>query len=467
MGFPEKTASAPTLRRVMRAREYFTLAFGSIVGVGWLVVINGWLKAGGPGGAMLAFLVGGLGLIPVALVYGRLAQRLPDAGGEIAYTGAVFPRAVSFATGWVVTLSYLIVCPYEAVAVGELAAYVFPAMDCLELYRVGGQAVYLPHVLLGLGLTAAITVLNCRGMRHSAFFQNWTTYGLLAVFCIFAVLGGGRGKIDNLEPLFASGPSAADALRSTLAVLPIVPYFLMGFETIPKCSEEAVGGFDPRRFAWLMVLALAVATFFYVTVVGVVGLLVPWEELRGHKFATSIAFERAFDWKWLVQLIMFGAFLSLLKVFNGNFLSATRLFFALGRRGLIPARLGVVHEGWQTPTAAVLLVGTLTALASFLGPAVLNPIAELGSLIVLGWLATSLALCCGAGGTVTRRDLLVGVPAAGISLVLGVIVVWDFDRYQWLAVALWTGLGAALWARQAVVSATRSGREASAPIATT
>jgi hypothetical protein len=30
------------LRRVMRATDYFTLAFGSIVGVGWMVVLEQW-----------------------------------------------------------------------------------------------------------------------------------------------------------------------------------------------------------------------------------------------------------------------------------------------------------------------------------------------------------------------------------------------------------------------------------------
>jgi APA family basic amino acid/polyamine antiporter len=450
MGSVQK--DAPALRRVMRAREYFTLAFGSIVGVGWLVVINDWLKRGGPGGAMLAFLVGGIGLVPVALVYGRLAQRLPEAGSEIAYTGAVFPRSVSFATGWLVTLAYLIVCPYEAVAVGQLAAAVFPEMNSLELYRLGDKPVYLPHVVLGLGLTAIITLINCRGMRQSAFFQNWTTYGLLAVFAVFAALGLARGNVDNLNPLFVAGPEASDALSSMLNVLPIVPYFMMGFETIPKCSEEAVGGFDARRFTRLMLLALGVATFFYVAVVGVVALQVPWEELRDKEFATSIAFERAFGWQWLVRLIMFGAFLSLLKVFNGNFLSATRLFYALGRRGLVPQALGTVHEGWQTPTAAVLLVGALTAVASFMGPAVLVPISDLGSLIVLGWLATSLALCAGAGGKAAFRDLLVGVPAAGVSAVLGVIVLHDFTWYLWLALGLWTALGVILWATQTMRS---------------
>lgn len=449
MGLPQNNSSGPALRRVMRGREFFTLAFGSIVGVGWLVLINTWLKRGGPGGAMLAFLAGGVALIPVALVYGRLAERLPEAGSEIAYTGAVFPRAVSFATGWIVTLSYLVVCPYEAVAVGEIAAQVFPSsMNAIELYSVLDQPVYLPRVLLGLGLTVIITAINCRGMRQSAFFQNWTTYGLLAVFCIFAVLGLWRGKVDNLEPLFFHDTGPANPWRATLAVLAIVPYFMMGFETIPKCSEEAVSGFNPRWFVRVMLLALGVATFFYVAVIAVVAMLVPWEQLKDSKFAASIAFEQAFGWPWLVKLIMFGAMLSLLKVFNGNFLAATRLFYALGRRGLIPAQFGTVHEVWQTPTVAVLLVGSITALSCFFGSAVLEPISDLGSLIALGWLGTSLALCCGAGGRVTARDLVVGVLGAGVSLLLAAIVFWSFEWYLWLAAGIWAALGVALWARQ-------------------
>src|SRR5262249_35929450 len=105
----------PALRRMMRGREYFTLAFGSIVGVGWLVVIEDWLTRGGPLGAMLAYVICGFALIPVVLVYGRLARQMPEAASEIAYTGAVFPPAVSFATGWSMTFAYLVVCPYEAV----------------------------------------------------------------------------------------------------------------------------------------------------------------------------------------------------------------------------------------------------------------------------------------------------------------------------------------------------------------
>ena len=63
-------------------------------------------------------------------------------------------------------------------------------------------------------------------------------------------------------------------LLSVLAVLQIVPYYLMGFETIPKCSEEAAGDFEARRFVRVMLWALGAATLFYVMVIAVVALLV-------------------------------------------------------------------------------------------------------------------------------------------------------------------------------------------------
>src|SRR5262249_28468289 len=159
----EPDLSKPALGKVMRAKEYFTLAFGSIVGVGWLQLVNSWLDKGGPVGAMLAYLIGGVALVPIALVYGRLARRVPDAGSEVAYTAAVFPQWVSFATGWLVTLAYLVVGPFEAVAIGQFAAYLIPGMNNFELYSVLGEPVYLPHLLLGIGLTAIITFVNFRG----------------------------------------------------------------------------------------------------------------------------------------------------------------------------------------------------------------------------------------------------------------------------------------------------------------
>ncbi len=444
-----------TLRRALRAREYFTLAFGTMVGVGWMLVIDDWLTRGGAVGAMLGFLIGGLALIPIGYIYGRLTERMPDAGSEIAYTSAVFPKSISFATGWMMTLAYLIVCPYEAVAIGRVGSYVFPQLNTIELYRVGGYPVYLPHLLAGLALTAVIVLVNYRGVQISATFQNVTTFALLAIFAVFATLGLFKGHVANLQPPFADNRGVLGGLVSTLLVLQIVPYFLTGFEAAPKCSEEASVDFQHRHFVRVIFMALGAGIFFYVTIIGVVTLIQPWQSLTKERFATAVAFERAFGSRTLVQFIMFAVLLSLLKIFNGNFLTSTRLLFAMGRRELLDGRLARVDERFRTPTVAVAFAGCLTAVASFLGQAVLVPISEVGSLAAaIGWLATCLAFLSGAGGVATNTRLkLTGYLGAAVATLLIVmkivpLVPGSFGRHEYLALVVWIAVGFVLWKRR-------------------
>ena len=449
------SAASPTLKHALRAREYFTLAFGTMVGVGWMLVIDDWLTRGGAVGAMLGFLIGGCALIPIAFVYGRLTERMPDAGSEIAYTAAVFPKGVSFATGWMMTLAYLIVCPYEAVAIGRVGSYVFPQMNSMELYSVGGYPVYLPHLLAGVALTIVIVWVNYQGIQLSARFQNVTTFGLLVIFGIFAVLGFVKGDPSNWRPGFADERGALGAMFSTLMVLQIVPYFLTGFEAAPKCSEEASRDFEPRQFSRVIFMALGAGIFFYVTVIGVVTLIQPWQSLTKERFATAVAFERAFGSRALVQLIMFAVLLSLLKIFNGNFLTSTRLLFAMGRRGLLDTRLATVDPRLQTPKVAVIFAGCITVVLSFLGQAVLVPISEVGSLAAAaGWLATSAAFCAGAGNVATTPRLkligYLGVVIALLMILMKVVpaIPGSFGKYEYLALACWIAVGFLLWLKR-------------------
>src|SRR6202040_1429708 len=194
------------LARRLRITDYFSLGWGTMVGVGWLVVMDDWLLRGGPLGGALGFAIGAALLLPIGYVYGKLVMAMPDASGEVAYTAKVFPRAISFSTGWMMLLAYFIVCPWEAVAVGRIAGYIVPALDSVELYRVAGRPIFLPHLAIGLGLTALLTGLNYRGIRLSAVFQNWTSFGTLALFIIFVAVGASRGSPRTFPPLFTHRP---------------------------------------------------------------------------------------------------------------------------------------------------------------------------------------------------------------------------------------------------------------------
>src|SRR4051794_24739135 len=308
-----------------------------MVGVGWLVIMDDWLTRGGALGTLLGFLIGGALLFPIGWVYGKLVIAMPDAAGEIAYTSAVFPRAVSFATGWMMTLAYFIVCPWEAVAVGRIAAYIFPVLDSIQVYQVAGRPVYLPRLMVGIALTALLTFLNYRGVRLSATFQNWTSFGTLALFVIFVAVGVSRGSPTNLSPLFTHPP-----IISILLVIQIVPYFMTGFESVGKAAEEASPEFRGRGFFQAIWMAIIVGILFYTTVIAALGYVAPWHELTSQKFMTAVAFERALGSQWIVSVILTAAMLSLFKVFNGNFVASSRLLFAMGRRGLMDSRVAQI-----------------------------------------------------------------------------------------------------------------------------
>src|SRR4051812_11815884 len=101
------------LARKLRVTDYFTLGWGTMVGVGWLIVMDDWLGRSGPLGAILGFAIGGALLLPIGYVYAQLVMAIPDASAEIAYTAKTFSRRVSFVTGWMMVLAYFIVCPWE------------------------------------------------------------------------------------------------------------------------------------------------------------------------------------------------------------------------------------------------------------------------------------------------------------------------------------------------------------------
>ncbi len=445
-----RIAERPTLHGSLSTVEYFTFGFGTMIGVGWLVLMDDWLSRGGPGGAMLGYLIGGLLLFPIAHTYGRLVRTIQDAGAEIAYNERVFPPLVSFAAGWTMILSYAIVCPWEAVATGNLLARVFPSLNTHQMYAIGGTAIYAPRVGVGLALTLLIAGVNYRGIKPSGLFQDAMTFGLLGTFAIFTLLGFARGSGANMQPLFPRAGTAGAAL-SIFLVLQIVPYFMTGFESVAKGSEEARPGFDPRNFTTAIYAALIAGFAFYVTIIAVVTYVYPWQEIVSGHVRTEVAFERTFGSHAIAQLILFGAFLSLLKIFNGNFVASTRMLYAIGRRNLVHQSLGRVHASFGTPVVAILLMAALTMAGAMLGDAILVPVTEVGSLAVgVGWLSACAAYLARQrlSRSTDRTAMAWAGAAVSVAIVLMKIVPQvpgSFTRAEWIAFALWSAAGVGFW----------------------
>ena len=160
---------------------------------------------------------------------------------------------------------------------------------------------------------------------------------------------------------------------------------------------------------------------------------------------TAAAFQYAVGSRWIVSIILSTAILSLFKVFNGNFVAATRLLFAMSRRGLLDDRLAAVHPQNRTPGAAVLALGIATGLFMFLGSAILVPISEVGSVAsAIGWFAVCLAFLLTKP---TLRDYLIALLGACVGLAMILMkflpfVPGHFSNWEWLAFGIWIVLGA-------------------------
>jgi amino acid transporter len=184
-----------------------------------------------------------------------------------------------------------------------------------------------------------------------------------------------------------------------------------------------------------------------------VGYVAPWRQLTGERFMTAVAFQHAVGSRWIVSLILVTAMLSLFKVFNGNLVAASRVVFAMGRRGLMEGRLGEIHPKNQTPSVAVLCVGAATAACMFLGDAILVPITEVGSVAsALSWMAA-----CAAYYYMTTSRAQRTVAAVGAFVALGMVLMkvvpfvpGHFNGWEWLAFTIWILCGAALAVRERV-----------------
>jgi basic amino acid/polyamine antiporter, APA family len=435
-----------TLARKLHLIDYFALGFGVMVGAAWLVVMDDILERGGPLGAILGFTLGALTLFPIGYVYGKLVRAIPDAAGEVAYTAKVFPRGVSFVTGWMMLLSYFLTCPFEAIAAGKIAGYLFPAIDSIELYRLGGRPIYFWRVVLGLTITALLTWLNYRGIQASARFLKWTTFTFLSLVVIFATEGFSHGSISNLRPLFSHSP-----LISILLVWQITPWFLTGFESVGKGAEEASPDFQGRNFMVAIQMTIFVALVFFAVVIAAVAYVAPWQSLTHEKFPTAVAFERALHARWIVNLILGAAFIALLKAFNGNVVASSRMLFAMGRRNLLDQRLGMVHLINQTPSVAVLGVGVATAVAFLMGEALLVPILEVGAVgSAIGWMAACGSYYCMKPSLAGRAAAIYGVLLTSVMVLVKIVplVPGHFTASEWISMTIWGLFGYLLWTRR-------------------
>ena len=377
------------LERSIPFRSYIALGLGVIVGVGWVVYSGQWLQAGGPLGAMLAFLLGGLLLLPVGMCYAELTSALPLAGGELSFSYKAFGSLLSFLTAWALALMYVSVTPFETIAIGSLFETLIPEIVSNPLYYVGfgdgKERVSFSTILPGVLVGTLLIWVNYRGARNSARFQMIVVAALLMCTLIFTGVALVRGEFANMQPLFATeqpGPASWAAIVSAIvSVLVIVPFFMAGFDAIPQAAEEAGTAVPAKQLGYAILISIVCGSVFYVVIIFAVAISMPWTVSAKLPMTTSAVFEAAFGYSWAAKLVIFTALLGLVTTLNGMYVASSRLLFSLGRGGMLPHWFAEVHPVHRTPKNALLFVGVISLIGPLIGKFALTPIVNSSSFV--------------------------------------------------------------------------------------
>jgi amino acid transporter len=357
--------------RLLGRRDVVALAFGAMIGWSWVVLSGTWIAGAGTLGAMLAFLLGGVVMVFIGLTYAELAAAMPLAGGEHVYATRAIGPGAAFLCTWAITLGYVSVCAFEAVALPTVIDAFVPGLDALPLWTVADWTVTAPWVGIGVVAAAGITWLNIRGVRVAAFAQSVVVMLILGVGIAFFFGLGLKGDPARLEPLFTGG------VGGLAGVLVMVPFLFVGFDVIPQAAEEI--NLPHAAIGRLLILSVLLAAAWYALIVLGVGLALPQPARETAELVTADAMRAVWGEPGAAALVLAGLG-GILTSWNAFMVGGSRAIYAMARGGQLPAVLGRLHPRYRTPHYAIALIGFLSVLAPFFGRPALVWLVDAGGL---------------------------------------------------------------------------------------
>ncbi len=373
-----------SMKRVLTKVDVLVLAIGAMLGWGWVVLSGTWITSAGSIGAVLAFAIGGLLVIFVGLTYSELASAMPEVGGEHAYVHRALGKKASFIASWAITLGYVSVVTFEAVALPTVVDYILPDYQAVYLWTIAGWDVYLTWVLIGMGGSIFITLINYFGVKPAVFVQLVLTI-LIVLIGVMLIFGSAiNGSAANLDPYFLGGTGGV------MAVLIMVPFLFVGFDVIPQVAEEVNLPF--KQIGKVLIFSVGCAVVFYMLIALGVGLVLDQTALTNTELATADAMAAAFGSQTFGNILILGGVAGIITSWNAFIIGGSRVVFAMAKSGMLPQWFGYLHPKYKTPSNAILAIGGLAVLAPLLGRPALVWIVDAGGLgIVIAYFMVALA----------------------------------------------------------------------------
>lgn len=401
------------LGKGMSPAAVWALAVGSIIGFGCFILPPDFLEKAGPLGFVLGIAIGSAAMLIVGKNISYMVERFPLAGGQFTYTKEFFGTTHGFICGWMLVLGYISLIAMNATALGVLAEHIAPTIFRTGyLYTIAGWDVYLTEVALAVFFILLFGYFNFRGGRIAGNLQVGMVLLLMgAVLLVFlGTFFGKEASVQNLSPAFASGKNS---FQCVFAILAMVPFLFVGFDTVPQSAEEFA--FSPQKTFALIVGAIFSGAMIYSIITLCTAMVWPWQTMveAHYTWATGMAMHTAVG-PLGVGFLAIAICMGIWTGMNGFYVASSRLMMAMSREHMLPRWFGEVSQASHTPNHAIFAAMCISLAAPWFGRQVISWVVDMCSCgTIIGYLYT-----CLAAWKVARSEFDAGKAGAGKNVVL-------------------------------------------------
>ncbi len=346
------TDSAPGLARRLNLFDATMLVMGGTIGSG--IFVNAYVVARQvhtPFLVLAAWVFGGLVASAGAFVYAELAARRPETGGQYAYLREAYHPAVAFAYGWVLLF---------VIQTGGMAAVAVT----FARFSVQFTGASIPEWFVALLALAALTIINCAGVRAGSTMQNVFMVLKIAAIAALVVVGLLLAPSVPMDATPLDRPVSFDLVTAVGASLVPVFFAYGGWQTASFVAGELR---DPRRdLPRGLVLGVAgviacyvLVNLVYVRALGVAGLAAteaPASEVMRLALGETGA-----------RMIAIGIAISTVGFLSQGMLTAPRVYYAMAEDRLFFRSVAWLHPRTRVPVVAIALQGVLAMVIAAVG----------------------------------------------------------------------------------------------------
>ncbi|PJJ09180.1 amino acid/polyamine/organocation transporter (APC superfamily) [Flavobacterium sp. 1] len=459
----EAADSEKGLKRTLTAWSLIALGIGAIIGAGLFVrTATAAAQNAGPS-VTIAFIVAAIGCALAGLCYAELSSSIPISGSAYTYTYATMGEFLAWIIGWDLILEYAVGAATVGIAWSEylnnlltnvLHVDPIPFAYCHSPFQTsltGEQGIInLP----ALFIVAVISLLLIKGIHESAVVNAIIVVVKVLIVILIIVLGWHFINPANHTPyipptdVFTDEHGVGHAYGGVMGILGAagtVFFAFIGFDAVSTAAQETI---NPKKNMPIGILgSLAVCTVLYILFGHVLTGLEPVEFFRTSgkeaSVANAIIHAMGESYNWLAQFVTIAILAGFSSVILVMLLGQSRVFYSMGKDGLLPKAFSDLHSKYKTPYKANLAILVIVgAFAAFIPGDIVGDMTSIGTLFAFVLVCISVIILRKKEPNMVREfktPLVPFVPLLGVFVCCAMM--YGLGWTNWLRLFAWMALG--------------------------